>query len=74
MSTSREVLETLLADFNEELRATGKANFALREQCPEELRQELTALMNVAVLTKEALAQKFGLPQEHTLKAGRKAS
>lgn len=49
------LVEELLAEFNEQLRCTGAADFGLLERCPSGSRKELRALMNVAVLAYRAL-------------------
>ena len=52
---SEDLVARLFDDFTEELRSTGEANFALLEECPPDSRQNLCALMNVAVLAFSAL-------------------
>jgi len=61
MSTSKlhadsaeETVQSLFAEFNETLRSTGTADYAVLKRCPAELREELQSLMNVATLTYRA--------------------
>jgi hypothetical protein len=44
------LVDELLADFGEELRATGATNFDLLDRCPAPRRDELRAMMNAAAL------------------------
>jgi hypothetical protein len=51
----QNIVEQLLASFNEELRCTGRANFELLQHCPPSRQKELRSLMNVVVLAYRAL-------------------
>ena len=44
------LMDQLLADFSEELRASGITNYEILQRCPEARRQELRGLMNTVAL------------------------
>ena len=66
-----EIVEKLLAEFNEELRTRGTMNFDLLEQCPVAYRKELRSLMNVAALAYKALEPRREARLELSAAAGK---
>ena len=56
VEAGQTAVETLLAEFNENLRVQGRLDFSLLDQCPASERKELLSLMNVSALAFRALA------------------
>jgi hypothetical protein len=56
VEADQSAVETLLAEFNEKLRAQGRPDFSLLDRCPVSERKELLSLMNVSALAFRALA------------------
>lgn len=55
IDSDQETIDTLLAEFNETLRSTGKADYASALKCcPAHLHKELQSLMNIAAMAYDA--------------------